>query len=323
MNLDSNLINFLNLYSLELHIIIIIIISLIFGCIGWSIITILRNIYKNTTSPLIVSIIPILSPIIIYIILNIITYFISYSYSYIADTGSFSYMIGILLKLSDNSNCIDTIRLCIHRNDLEEIKEIWLKNSEVKVSEAINLIANELGVRPGKVSIESGKGKFIDQLDVPLVPLIADDTVNQDLFGFSTVHCYVNVLHEQTPVNLDDLHRRGSVTRMIPNIMEHRGAIRYGTEISLSGKIPNAANDAKAFEINCIENYAVASPQSSLVASSFGNSGDTLRFIGWNDPVNQNDNNSNNNNIVAKFESSLSGQKLQNHDCIVIENEGK
>ena len=321
MDIFNNLSSIIDLSESQIYYGFVLLISCICGYCGWSIISILRRIYQNTTSPLIVSLIPIFSPILIYILLNIVIYLLNINYYFdIADAGSFSYMVGILWKLSEHSIGIDTIRLCIHTHDLEEVKEIWLKNSEVKVSEAITMIAKELNVRPGKVSIESGKGKFIDQLDAPLVPLIVDDTVNQDLFGFSTIHCYVTVLREQTPVNLDDLQRRGSLARIIPNIIDHRSAIKYGNEITLSGKIPNAANDAKAFEMNCIENYAVASPQASIVSSSFGHSGDTLRFIGWKDPLTSTDNN---NKLVAKFESSLSGQKIHNQDCIVIENEGK
>jgi hypothetical protein len=301
-------------YELAIHYSSIIIISHIFGYIGWSIITILRRIYKNTTSPLIVSVIPILSPIFVYIFFIILSYF-SLCTTNLADAASFSYMVGILWKLSENSTGIDTIRLCIHVFDLEEVKEIWLKNSEVTVSEAITMIANVLQVRPGKVSIESGKGKFIDRLDAPLVPLIADDTVNEDLFGFSTVHCYVTVLHEQTNINLEDHHRRGSLARVAMNIMEHRGAIRYGLEVTLVGRIPNAANDSKAFEIRCVEMYAAASPS----GGTFVNSADIVRFIGWREATN----NESSNNSVAKLELSLSGQKIQNGDYVVLENQGK
>jgi hypothetical protein len=299
-----------------LHYSCLIIISMIFGYIGWSIITILRRIYKNTTSPLIVSAIPIFSPICVYLFMNILCYLRLCTID-LADAASFSYMVGILWKLSENSTGIDTIRLCIHIHDLEEVKEIWLKNHEVKVSEAITMIANVLQVRPGKVSIESGKGKFIDRLDDPLVPLITDDTVNEDLFGFSTVHCYVTVHHEQTNINLDgeDHHRRNSLARVAMNIMEHRGAIRYGLELTLAGKIPNAANDAKAFEIRNIEMYATAAPS----GGSFSNSGDIVRLIGWRETAT----NTNSNDSVAKLEMSLSGQKVQNHDCVVIENQGR
>jgi hypothetical protein len=304
--------------ELAIHYTFILTTSLISGYLGWSIITILRRIYKNTTSPLIVSAIPIFSPIFVYAILNILCYFRFCSVD-LADAVSFSYMVGILWKLSENSTGIDTIRLCVHIHDLEEVKEIWLKNNEVKVSEAITMIANELQVRPGKVSIESGKGKFIDRFDDALVPLIADETVNEDLFGFSTVHCYVTVLQEQTNINLDDHHRRGSLARVAMNIMEPRGAIRYGLELTLAGKIPNAANDAKAFEIRCVEMYAAASPS----GGSFGNSGDIIRFIGWRERTNSTSTSTSNNDTVAKLELSLSGQKIQNHDSIVIENQGR
>lgn len=301
-------------YELTFHYSCLLIISHLFGYLGWSIITILRRVYKNTTSPLIVSVIPILSPLCVYLFFLLLSYFQLCS-THLVDAASFSYMVGILWKLSENSTGIDTIRLCIHVFDLEEVKEIWLKNSEVTVGEAITMIANVLQVRPGKVSIESGKGKFIDRLDDPLVPLIADDTVNEDLFGFSTVHCYVTVLHEQANINLEDHHRRGSLARVAMNIMEHRGAIRYGLEVSLVGRIPNAANDAKAFEIRCVEMYAAASPS----GGSFVNSADIVRFIGWREAAN----NESSNSSVAKLELSLSGQKIQNGDHVVLENQGK
>jgi hypothetical protein len=301
-------------YELTIHYTSIIVISHFFGYIGWSIITILRRIYKNTTSPLIVSVIPILSPIFVYLFFIFLSSF-RLCTANLADAASFSYMVGILWKLSENSTGIDTIRLCIHVFDLEEVKEIWLKNSEVTVSEAITMIADVLQVRPGKVSIESGKGKFIDRLDAPLVPLIADDTVNEDLFGFSTVHCYVTVLHEQANVNLEDHHRRGSLARVAMNIMDHRGAIRYGLEVTLVGRIPNAANETKAFEIRCVEDYAAASPS----AGTFVNSADIVRFIGWREPKN----NESSNSSVAKLELSLSGQKIQNGDYVVLENQGR
>lgn len=304
-------------YEIPLYYTSILSISYIFGYIGWSIITILRKIYQNTTSPLIVSIIPIFSPIFIYILLTTLSYFHIIT-MLMTDIASFSYTIGIIWKLSENSSNVglDTIRLNIHINDLEEIKEIWLRNSDVTVSEAITLISKELQVRSNKIFIESGKGKFIDRMDDPLVPLIADDTVNEDLFGFSTVHCYVTVLHEQTNINLDEHHRRNSLAaRVAMNIIEHRGAIRYGLEVTLIGKIPNAANDAKAFEINCVEMYAVASPSSGALLST---SGDTIRFIGWREATNTNSNNS-----VAKLELSLSGQKIHHGDLIVLENQGK
>jgi hypothetical protein len=309
--------DFVDLWKAELRIIYIILTSLLCWAIGWLVISKLRQSYKTSASPLQYSLVPILSPIILYIFLCTFAWLGLFD-QIVADFASFYYMIGILWQLAQKSTGVDTIRLCVHVCGGHEVKEIWLKNIEVTVGEAEILIAEALHVNPGKISIESGKGKFLDNPNTALVPLISETTLKEDLFGFSTVHCYVALLDQHINLELDDdLKRHNPLARMIPGIMEHRGAIKYGMEITLSGKIPNAANDAKAFDISCVDLYASAAPSTSSLALGSSACGDTVRLVGWREEGS--------NQALARenVESHLSGQKLKNGDAILLENGGR
>jgi len=275
-------------------------------------ITNLRELCKvKSINKMHLSYVPIISPITVYILLTIASS-IGICYPVVADWASFCFMIGVLVRLSKKNSGAETIRLRVHLIDSDNEKEVWLKNSDVTLLEVRNMIADAYHVHPAsRVSIESGKGKFLDKPDAALVPLISNDFANKDLFGFSTVHCYIAILDEFNPLTQEEIqHKKAhTLSSMIPTIMDHRGAIRYGLDITLSGKIPNAANDAKAFEVRSVDMYAAAAPAKMP---------DTVHFVGWRESSDGEADNSR-----TKFESQLSGQKLQDGDCIVIENHGK
>ena len=280
------------------------------GCLGWVLINYLRRISRGKSAKnMYLCYVPIVAPILVYTMFCLGAWLCGIE-AFLADCSVFGFVIGMLWRLSYRSSGIDTIRLCVHEPGDAEHTEVWIKNADVTVSEGIKLIANALHVKPAsKVSIESGRGKFIDTPSAALVPALTGGGFKEDLFGFSTVHCYVNVKEDETGPGTPegDVARRGSI---IAGMLPHHGrsAIRYGLDALLCGKIPNAANDSKAFSISSVELYAAAAPFEST---------STVRFVGWRE-TSEGESNS-----LAKFEASLSGQKLHNGDCVVLENQGK
>lgn len=287
--------------------------SLLSGGLGWVLVNYLRQSSRvKSVNTAYLSYVPLIAPIFVYLVFCLVACFGIWE-SWISDCSAFGFMIGMLWRLSYRAKK-DTIRLCVHEVGSSDYAEVWLKNTDVTVSEGLQLIAHKFKVPVNRIAIESGRGKFIDTPNAALVPTITSSTLEEDLFGFSTIHCYVSIEDEHDEQNVPGeggFNRRGSLSLsgMLPGLMDGRHAIRYGMDITLSGKIPNAANDSKAFNISLTELYAAAAPSASP---------DLVRFVGWRESADDDESSS-----VAKFESSLSGQKLQNGDCVVLENHGK
>jgi hypothetical protein len=282
------------------------------GILGWLLVNFLRRSSRlKSANTIFLSYIPLIAPIIVYLTCCLASTFGMWE-AWISDCSVFGFMIGMLWRLSYRTKK-DTIRLCVHEVGSSDYAEVWLKNTDVTVAEGLQLIADQLKVPVNRVAIESGRGKFIDAPTAALVPSITSSALDEDLFGFSTVHCYVNIeddedAHQYNPGDGESSRKGLSLSGMLPGHGRH--AVRYGMDITLTGKIPNAANDSKAFNISLAELYAAAAPSANP---------DMIRFVGWRESANDDDDATS----VAKFESSLSGQKLHDGDCVVLENHGK
>lgn len=222
---------------------------------GWYSIRFLRG-YIKSNNALKLFAAPILSAPAVYVVLNVLTA-CGYCDAATSDVAAFFCMIGIILKLSQ-TDVITAVKLIVVDVDGGSPTEVWLENTSTTVAEARNMIASTLSITPSsRICIESGKGHFLDEPSKPLLTSIITAPLEKDLYGVCTVLCYISVRDEPTPLTVEE-HKIHKKKHFIPNLMLAKNEVKYGAEMYLSGKIHNAANDAKAFDISPVELYAAA-----------------------------------------------------------------
>jgi hypothetical protein len=284
--------------------------------LGWFLIAGLRVWIKKSSNPHALAYLPILSPVLFYGFFSFL-YHIGVISSTIGDCATLFIMNGIILRLSVKSKSTATVRLAINVKDSNEFTDVWLKDNDISVGDARHLIAKALNVQSSRVNIESGKGTFLKDISdnvALLLPLIESESANKDLFGFSTVPCYVTITEEMLSATKP---RTASMSRVFPTLDTKSSSIKYGSNITIQGKIPNSANDAKAFCFSIINKFAAVAPSlTTLTMRASSHPAEMVSFVAWREDAPDTA------SMVSTFENSLAGQKIKNGESIVLENNG-
>jgi hypothetical protein len=154
--------------------------------------------------------------------------------------------------------------------------DVWLDSTNGVVGEVRNIIAETLSIVPAsRVSIESGKGAFLDELSKPLFGLLDDSAITTDFFGFVTSSCYVSIKEEdlRPKVTFQDagsdgqLLDRDRIDKKSPNPFRAllRSEIKYGDSLNLTAKIDSDTQNF--FHVNLIDKFAAAAPASTQLPS--------------------------------------------------------
>lgn len=310
--------------------------------LGTSLIKFLRDLCAKSNNRSQFSWVPIISPMIAFFILNTLAYFEYFSQIF-ADFSTLGYILGILLGLSQKSN-ITKVRLIVQQVNGESPIELIVDNTNITIRDAKDMISKALNIAVGTVSIESGKGTYLDD-DGSLLPAISVDTSNTDLFGFNTARCYINIEDDDPSdagnIDIDDDDDEDEHKKLLPNLTRmlpgHRPHIKYGADITLYGKIANAANDSNSFEINEVEGYGAASLAVSqpglaymqeqaraLMPGMQHTTAAHVTFVAWREDVADDKSMaSGRSTLFNKAETSQSGQNIGNGDAIVLGTDGK
>ena len=169
-------------------------------------------------------------------------------------------------------------------------------------------------MQSSRVNIESGKGSCLQDISdngAHLLTLLESESVDKDMFGFCTVPCFVTITEDG--VHSASKPKTTSISGVFSKLdTKSSSSIKYGGNITLQGKIPNSANDAKAFSFSIINKFAAVAPSLSTIRAP----SEPISFVAWREDV------SDTASMVSSFESSLAGQKIKNGENVVLENDG-
>lgn len=317
MDIATSFVSQIHEYLFELSLVFVAISSTV---LGWFLIAGLRESIKKSTNPAALAYLPILSPVLFYGFFSFL-YHIGMISSSIGDCATLFIMIGIILRLSVKSKNRATIRLAVNVKDSSEFTYVWLKDNDITVGDARLLIAKELKVQSSLINIESGKGCFLKDISdnsAHFLTLIECESASTDLFGFCTIPCYVTISEEEVLATARP--RASSMSRLFSTVDTKSSSIKYGSNITIQGKIPNSANDAKAFSFSIVNKFAAVAPSlnSSTIGAMTGtHPSETVSFVAWRE-----DDSSDTASMVETFENSLAGQKIKNGESVVLQHDG-
>eukprot|EP00596_Hydrurales_sp_CCMP1899_P005329 CAMPEP_0119044460 /NCGR_PEP_ID=MMETSP1177-20130426/31605_1 /TAXON_ID=2985 /ORGANISM="Ochromonas sp, Strain CCMP1899" /LENGTH=428 /DNA_ID=CAMNT_0007014583 /DNA_START=166 /DNA_END=1452 /DNA_ORIENTATION=+ len=203
----------------------------------------------------------------------------------IADGFSFGVVMGILSNLSLKPTGKATVQLVAHQIAGKK-QAVWLDSIDILVGDARNAIAEALQIIPAsRVSIESGKGSLLDDLNVKLFPFLSGSSIDVNLFGFTTVSCYINVKEEEESRGLqpdETVPRDRSSTHFRALIGNIKGEARYGHHLTLTAKVATATAGVRGLFVSPIEKFAAAAPIHQLAVPSILSSAMYVRMLSWN-----------------------------------------
>ncbi len=233
----------------------------------------MRNIRRFTTSIF-------ATPMIIYLLLNILT-FLGWTNRTIADAISFGIVFGILLQLAMKPRGPGSIKLIAKQIDGKHA-DVWLDSLELTAGEVRQRIADALSIQPiTRISIESGKGNFIEDLNQPMFDNIDDTLKNTDFFGYLTISCYIHVKEEEKKKivdndnnNPDNSNVDGKGKKTFLGILGNK-EVKYGEFLVCSAKIATSIDAKVNFQISCIDRFVAGAPSTLLLNST------TIRFHPW------------------------------------------
>ena len=180
---------------------------------------------------------------------------------YVADAVSFGCVAGMLLKLVTKPSGEKTVKLIVQQVNGEK-HDVWLSSSTLTLLEARNHIAEAMGLAPNRISIESGKGKALEDLTQPLFDHIAKAHKSTDFFGFVTAACYITVSEEAVE---DDAGKdiewkekdRNRTFNPFKLLLDSRA--KYGDPFMIIGRSASS-DDAKKFHVSPMDRFAGAAP---------------------------------------------------------------
>ncbi len=246
----------------------IVICCMIAAFLGYHLVQRLRNHCKKTDKIWKLTLLVFAAPITLHVVMAIF-YYCGLCGRVFSDTLSFGFVAGIILKLASKPSGKGTVKLIVQQINGTRT-DVWLDSTELVTGEVRNLIAEALSVAPAnRVSIESGKGTFLEDLSKPLFSLLDDASKTTDFFGFITTTCYVAVKEEDLRPKVtfvDEQQERDRNDKKSPNPFRAlmRSEIKYGDMLSITAKIDS---DAKCFFINLIDQFACAAPSSMQLPS--------------------------------------------------------
>lgn len=123
----------------------------------------------------------------------------------IADAFSFGILTGIVGNLLKKPSGNETFRLLLRTDPGKAPSNtVWLKSEKSTLAEALDAIRIDMNVGTSQVSIESGRGCFLSDMNTPLLPQLhgyknhvlvhngkEKDVLVVDFFGFTTASCDV------------------------------------------------------------------------------------------------------------------------------------
>lgn len=221
-------------------------------------------------------------PIAIYIICNITSTY-KLCDKMILDSTAFGILIGILINLSLPPKGQKSIQLVVYQLDGNK-HTIWLDSSDILVGDARNTIAQALHIVPAsKLSIESGKGTFLNDLSVKLFPSLNGSFVTKDLFGFTSAFCYIHIKEDDEIIPLaveeekSPRDRANTFRSLLGNI---KGVVKYGQHFTLTAKVSSA--EGAGLFVAPVNSFAAAAPIHQLAVPSILSSAMYVRIISWN-----------------------------------------
>lgn len=249
---------------------------LIAACMGYNFVQLLRNYCKKTEKIWKLTLILFAGPITLHLM---VAAFYQYGLcgKVFSDCLLFGFVAGIVLKLSSKPSGKGTVKLIVQQIDGKR-NDIWLDSTDVLIGEARNMIAEALKITPpSRVSIESGKGSFLDDLSKPLFSLLDDADMTTDFFGFVTSSCYISVKEEDLRPKVSfldsDIQDRDR-DKKSPNPFRGllKSEIKYGDALNLTARVDSGA---KSFFVNLIDRFAAAAPASMQLPSV------QVRLLSW------------------------------------------
>lgn len=231
--------------------------------IGWLVIGYLRAIcfYTNDTWKL--QLLVFLIPISVFTILKISS-FVKLCDTVVADAFSFGIVVGMAFKLfTKPNNTKNNVKLMITKqNEANVVYDVWLDSIDATVGEVRDKIAEKFNIfASNKVSIESGKGKFIEELSEPLFAHIRN-SMTVDFFGFVTLSCIVCINDDSDSINLGEtepkLSKQSSLSYNFSSMLNTKGEVKYGASFLINASIPGEQR-TKCFAISKVNNFVAAS----------------------------------------------------------------
>jgi hypothetical protein len=252
--------------------------------LGWSLISALRKICRNTDKQWKLFTLVFATPISIYLLLSMASKY-DLCDRVIADGFSFGVVMGILSNLSLPPTGKATVQLIAHQITGKK-QAVWLDSVEILVGDARNKVAEALQITPAsRVSFESGKGSLLDDLNAKLFPLLSGSSIDVNLFGFTTVTCYINVKEEEEESKIlpdETSPRDRSSTHFRALIGNIKGEARYGHHLTLTAKVATATTGTKGLFVSPVEKFAAAAPIHQLAVPSILSSAMYVRMLSWN-----------------------------------------
>lgn len=327
----------------NLYILFLLILSALSFVSGYYIIHYLRDCCKSSKRPRLLTLLIFVVPLFVYIFLNFFVWLRLLDHK-ISDTISFSLVVGILIKLSLKPAGQSTIKLIVQQLD-GKTNDVWLDSLDLPIIDVRNKIGEVLGINPLRISIESGKGKFIDDLTKSFLPMIEDSLTTTDFFGFVTVSCYIQIKEEEPQKKrvsiIEDIDREQKKSSLLSLLSRH--SLKYGEPIAMLAKIAISPDTKSSFNISAVDKFAAAAPTSmhfinpayvKILSWDHADSGanDTMSDIGDTNSVSSASThraNSGSGSGFSLFKRKRSedkksfGQPIYNGDTVVLECNGK
>ena len=254
-----------------------VIVSCLFsGSIGWIYVGLLRSVCRLTDKLWKLAFSVFTIPICVFVILHLWS---SHGHCdrVLADAFSFGIVIGIISKMRTNPEGKSSIKL-IAQEISGKTTDVWIDSLDIVVGEARNRIAEALHISPpSRILIESGKGRYIEDLSQKLFN--SNDNTSVDFFGFITCTCFISVVDAAIVPKDDkvvDQIEKSEPTYHISSLLNTKGEARYGELVCLIAKVPKATPDAKTLNISPVERFAAATPAHPMILPTA-----SIKFIPW------------------------------------------
>lgn len=262
----------------------------------------------------------------------------------ISDAISFGLVLGILVTLSQRPKGTGCVKLIVQQVHGEHT-DVWLDSMDMTIGEVKSKIAEAMDIFPvNRISIETGRGSFMEDNTKQFSPLIDDTLKSTDFFGFVTLSCYIHVREEEVKrrvtINEESLNERDRADKKsnpFKGILQKQ--VKYGDLYLFSARIAAAVDSKSTFAITSVDRFAAAAPSSMQIISF-----PSVRLHSWHAFSAKHNHNSDvmseagesevsstngKRNFFGFFQKKNSedskyfGKPVMNHDTVVLECGGK
>lgn len=234
-----------------------------------------------------------ITPFCVFLTLNILLAF-GLAERMLCDALSFCLAMGILLRLTNKPTGPNSVKIVAQEGSKGRSVDVWFDNKDMLVGDVRSKIAEALLVSPAnRVSIESGKGSFIEDLNKPFLGTVDEGLITTDFFGFMTMPCFIVVKEDDRKrlgvddngserINLD--RRNSSVGGQLFALLQ-KTEVRYNEPYTLTARLTCSSESKTTFLIAAVDRFASAAPSSHLHLNAH-----SVRFHVWKgetEPVGQ------------------------------------